>query len=108
MILVTGASGAMGSVLVRGLNQKGLRRRQRIRACVLPGDRSVDRIKGLCEVNYGDISVKSSISGMCSGVGTVYHLAAIILSNNERDFERINVQGTKNLIGEAQLAGADR
>ncbi len=104
MILVTGASGAMGSVLLRGLHAKGLS----VRACVLPGDRTVHRIAGVCDdVRFGDISEKSGISGICAGVSAVYHLAAIILSGDERDFERINVQGTKNLIEEAQSAGVE-
>jgi nucleoside-diphosphate-sugar epimerase len=102
MILVTGASGAMGSVLVRELHKKGFC----IRACVMPGDPFVSRIERLCnDIRHGDISMKASIAGICKGVGTVYHLAAIILTSDELEFERVNIEGTKNLIDEARSAG---
>jgi nucleoside-diphosphate-sugar epimerase len=102
MILVTGASGVMGSVLVSRLHEKGLP----VRACVLPGDPLVGRIRGLCrDIRFGDVAEKSSITGICSGVTTVYHLAAVILSPEEDVFERVNVVGTRNLVDEARRAG---
>jgi nucleoside-diphosphate-sugar epimerase len=104
MILITGASGAMGSVLVRKLVRDGFP----VRACILPNDPFQGRITECCkDIRYGDIAKKTSIAGICNGITTVYHLAAIILSPDERDFERINVEGTRNLIEEAKNAGVE-
>jgi NADH dehydrogenase len=104
MILATGASGAMGSVLMRGLRERG----HRVRACVLPGDPHAGRIEGFCDDLWrGDIAHRESIAGICKNVTTVYHLAAVILSPDEGDFERINVAGTRNLIDEAIKAGVE-
>jgi nucleoside-diphosphate-sugar epimerase len=102
MILVTGASGAMGSVLVNALCKKGAA----VRACVMPNDPFAVRIEDVCkDIWYGDIADRMSIEGICNNVTTVYHLAAIILAPHERDFERINTEGTRNLVEEAQRAG---
>jgi nucleoside-diphosphate-sugar epimerase len=102
MILLTGASGAMGSVLASALHARGAR----MRACVLPGDTFVKRIEGVCEdIRFGDISNADDIIGICTGITTVYHLAAIILSKDDREFGRINVEGTRNCIAEAKAAG---
>jgi NADH dehydrogenase len=104
MILVTGASGAMGSVLVRKLASDGFP----VRACILPNDPFQGRIADSCkDIRQGDISKKTSIEGICHGVTTVYHLAAIILSPDKQEFERINVEGTGNLIEEAKKAGVE-
>jgi NADH dehydrogenase len=102
MILITGASGAMGSVLVKKLHEKG----ENIRACVMPGDPLVRRIETACEdIRYADIADAASMTGICKGVTTVFHLAAIILSKDENSFERVNVQGTRNILEEAKREG---
>jgi nucleoside-diphosphate-sugar epimerase len=102
MILVTGASGAMGSVLVRRLKDKG----HRVRACVVPNDPFVSRIEDSCDdIRHGDIAHKESIAGLCENITTVFHLAAVILSPHEGDFRRINTEGTRNMVEEAKRSG---
>jgi nucleoside-diphosphate-sugar epimerase len=102
MILVTGGAGVMGSRLVRGLVENG----NRVRVLTLPGDPLVSRLDGLgVDVRYGDVGDRSSLEGLCDGVDTVYHLAAILLSRDPALFERVNVGGTRNLVDLSVAAG---
>jgi nucleoside-diphosphate-sugar epimerase len=102
MILVTGGSGVMGSVLVREFCKQG----RAVRALVMPGDPSVSRLNGCgCEIRYGDIVDRHSLAGICRDVDTVFHLAAVIVAADEAVFQAVNVEGTKSLVEEARRAG---
>jgi NADH dehydrogenase len=91
MILVTGGAGVMGSRLVRGLVEAG----NSVRVLTLPGDPLVSRLDGLgVDIRYGDVGDRKTLEGLCDGVDTVYHLAAILLSQDPALFERVNVSGT--------------
>lgn len=101
-VLVTGAAGVMGARLVSRLCRAG----HRVRALVLPGDQLRKRIEPLgCEIREGDVSDSATLAGLCAGIDTVYHLAALIISHDLGAFERINRQGTKNLVAEAGYSG---
>jgi len=101
-ILVTGAAGVMGARLVARLRREG----HPVRALVLPGDRLRARIESLgCEIYEGDVSDAATLRGLCAGVDTVYHLAAVIISHDASVFQRINLQGTTNLVAESTRAG---
>lgn len=99
MILVTGGTGVMGSVLVRRLAEAG----ERVRVLTLPGDPFVERIAATgAQLFVGDLGTTQGVAGVCTGVTRVYHLAAVILADNENDYRRINVEGTRQLVEEAQ------
>jgi len=100
-ILVSGGTGVMGSRLVRGLVEAG----HTVRALTLPNDPFINRLEGVeCEIFYGDISAGNSLNGAFDNVDTVYHLAAIIIAQDPRLFDKINIQGTKNMINGARTA----
>jgi nucleoside-diphosphate-sugar epimerase len=52
------------------------------------------------------VSQEPSLAGLCEGVDTIYHLAAVIVSHDVNVFRRVNRDGTENLVREAQRAGA--
>jgi NADH dehydrogenase len=71
-------------------------------------DPFAQRLEGLdCQVVCGDITRAESLAGLFDGVQTVYHLAAVLLSNDPSVFERVNVQGTSNVLAAAESAGVE-
>ena len=104
MILVTGGAGVMGCRLVRGLVEAG----NRVSVLVLPKDPNVARLDGVdCKIVYGDVSDADSLKGIFEGVKTVYHLAAIIIAYDPSRYQRINVNGTQNMVTGAVAAGVE-
>jgi nucleoside-diphosphate-sugar epimerase len=102
LAFVTGAAGVMGIRLVRGLLEAGWR----VRALVLPGDPLRARLEATsCEIREGNVSDGASLRGVCDGVDTVYHLAAVIISYDPSVFERVNRNGTAHVVAEAARAG---
>jgi nucleoside-diphosphate-sugar epimerase len=101
-VLVTGAAGVMGIRLVRGLVAGGWR----VRAVVLPRDPLRIRLDGIgCEIREADVSDTASLRGICDGVDTVYHLAAVIISHDPSVFVRVNQKGTARMVDESVRAG---
>lgn len=100
-VLVTGAGGVLGERLVRGLLGRGYR----VRGLVLPSDPARARLEALgAEVVEGDVSRAETLHGLATGVDTVFHLAAVILSPDPSVFPRVNRDGTAHLLHEARAA----
>lgn len=95
-VLVTGASGFVGSWLVKGLLAKG----EEVRVLHRPSS-SLDDLKGLqYQSCLGDITDVSSLEEACRGVDTVFHLAGVVgYSRALRPvMEAANVGGTRNVV----------
>ncbi len=94
----------MGTTLVKGLLEKG----NRVRVLDIPNHPHKDRLAGTgAEIMFGDISDKESIKGAFDGVKTIYHLAAVLISKDVSVFDRVNVQGTKNMVEGGIACGAE-
>jgi dihydroflavonol-4-reductase len=96
MILVTGATGHIGNVLIRKL----LKRKEKVRAMVMPHeDRSA--LKGLdVEIVEGDVLDQKTLRQAMQGVERVFHLAGMIsIMPGEDPFVRmVNLTGTRNVV----------
>ncbi len=106
MILVTGATGHIGNVLVRKL----LRRGEPLRVLMLPGDDST-HLQGLpIEFVEGDVLDLSSLFKAFQGVRGVFHLAGLIsiMPGQNPQLRRVNVEGTQNVLRAALEAGVKR
>jgi NADH dehydrogenase len=102
MILVTGGTGVVGTMLLKGLHENG----EQIRLFTLPDDPNTAQIREFTnDIWYGDIRNPDDVNHLCDGVDTLYHLAAIIIAYDPSLFETINVQGTRTILSAAEKAG---
>ena len=103
--LITGGAGVVGKALCRELQARGVC----VRVLALPGDTlASSRIPSGVELVYGDVTNYGSLRSAFEDIDMVFHLAAILLSTQPSEFERINTQGTRNVISACQDAGVRR
>ena len=105
-VLVTGATGFIGSAVVRALIDDGYR----VRALCEPG-RDHDNLAGLpVERIVGDIRHAETLDRAVADTSTVFHLAAIyrFWAADPDLFYDVNVGGTMNVIRAARRAGCNR
>lgn len=104
--LVTGATGFIGSAVVRKLLARG----RDVKCLVEPGA-ALENLDGLeVERITADINDRDAIGRALDGVDVVYHLAAIYklwLPDNRLMYE-VNVEGTKTVLFAALAAGVDK
>lgn len=108
-ILVTGATGFIGSYLIPKLLDKKYYVRILVRdlevAQKIYGDR--------CEIVYGDITKKETLCGCCDDIDIVYHMAALMGHDSPsteafKKFRLVNVEGVRNIVQEAQKVNIKR
>ncbi len=108
MILVTGATGFVGTALVARLAREGIE----ARACIRRDDASMPT--GIHTVHVGDLTGDADWSQALAGIGVVVHAAARVHVMDDTaadplvEFRRINVYGTLNLARQAAVAGVRR
>jgi NADH dehydrogenase len=103
MILVAGGTGFVGTKIVHALRAAELPVRVLARK---PEKQDQLRAWG-CEIAQGDMTDAASLRRAAAGCETVVHLVAILLGSRDA-FERIMVQGTRDLVEAAKGAGAKR
>ncbi|MEJ5241151.1 MAG: SDR family oxidoreductase [Anaerolineales bacterium] len=105
-VLVTGATGHIGNVLVRELVQ----RRDWVRALVLPGE-DITPLQGLnVEIVHGDVCDIQGLQPAFEGIDVVYHLAGVIsiLPGSDPLVWKVNVEGTRNVLEMVRRNGVSR
>jgi uncharacterized protein YbjT (DUF2867 family) len=103
MILVTGGTGFVGPKIVHTLRAED----RPVRCLVRDADRAKTLASWGCELAQGDVTDGDSIRRAVEGCEVVVHLVAIIQGKPEQ-FERIMVQGTRNVVEAAKEAGIRR
>jgi uncharacterized protein YbjT (DUF2867 family) len=103
VILVTGGSGFVGGHVVHALRARDFQVR-----CLVRDPRKGARLAALgCEVVEGDMTDPATLQRAVDGAEAVVHLVAI-RQGRERDFQRIMVDGTRDLLAAATGAGVGR
>ena len=107
MILLTGATGYLGSQIAQELAARRMPFRILVRdASRLP----FDAAQAGCEVVAGDLRDLSAVRKALSGARTVIHTAALVKMwvRDRGDFRRVNVEGLQNLLRVASESGVER
>lgn len=100
MILVAGASGSLGSRIVRGLLARG----DRVRVLLRPG-KPANTLDG-ADVTIGDLRDRDSLERACRGVHAVVTTASVSKTGDDT-VENVDLQGNENLVAAAQDAGVE-
>jgi len=101
-VLVTGASGFVGSWLVRELVKRG----EEVRVLCRPQSRLED-LEGLdIQKRFGDVTDPESLREAVTGTDTVFHLAGVVGYSRamRAQMEAVNVRGTKNVVEAMRFA----
>jgi uncharacterized protein YbjT (DUF2867 family) len=105
MILVVGATGQVGSLVVRQLAAKN----QQVRALVRPTSDASDLARPGVELVTGDLRDPPSLEAALSGVATVVATANVVAPSQRGDtHEAVEVRGYTELIKRAESTGVRR
>jgi NADH dehydrogenase len=103
VILVAGGTGFVGTHVVHAFRAA----EQPVRVLARRPDKQDTLRAWGCEIVQGDMTDSESLGRAVEGCDTVVHLVAILLGSEEA-FERIMVQGTRDLVEAAKSAGVKR
>jgi nucleoside-diphosphate-sugar epimerase len=103
-ILVTGATGKVGSRLSKRLAKRG----DRVRALVRDAARAGDLREAGIELALGDLLDEASLATAVEGVDAVVHCAAFFRGATAEQAHAVNDVGTQNLANAARAASVKR
>lgn len=107
MIVVTGASGYVGSHITRRLVEKGKPVRAMVRSVELA--KKEQRLSDLAiDWIAGDVTRPETLAAVMQNATAVIHTVAVAIEKGDRSYEAINHQGTVNVVEAAQKAGIRR
>jgi dihydroflavonol-4-reductase len=105
-ILVTGATGFVGSAVLRALTARGAK----VRVLVRPSSPRLNLAGAECEVALGDMTDPASMASAMAGARYLFHVAADyrLWARDAGELRRANVGGTRVAMEAALAAGVER
>src|SRR6266446_4105939 len=103
MLLLTGATGLVGSALLRRLVTEGAQVR-----CLVRDPRRLGAQRVRVQIALGDLTDPPSFRNALRGVQTVVHLAAAIRDQPRASVEELNAVATLRLVRAAERARTKR
>ncbi len=103
MLLLTGATGLVGSTLLRRLLAEGIPVR-----CLVRDPRRLGALRVRVQIALGDLTDPPSFRNALRGVETVVHLAAAIRDQRRGSIEELNGIATWRMVQAAQRQGVHR
>jgi uncharacterized protein YbjT (DUF2867 family) len=103
VILLTGATGNLGSALLRRLTDAGVPVR-----CLVRDPRRLGPERVRVQIALGDLAEPTSFRNALRGVDTVVHLAAAIRDQPRASVEELNAVATFRLLKAAERTGVER
>jgi NADH dehydrogenase len=103
MLLLTGATGLVGSALLRRLVSEG----EQVR-CLVRDPRRLGAQRVRVQIALGDLTDPPSFRNAMRGVRTVVHLAASIRDQPQGSIEELNGIATWRMVQAAERAGVER
>ena len=103
MLLLTGATGLVGSALLRRLVDEGTQVR-----CLVRDPRRLGAQRVRVQIALGDLADPQSFRNAMRGVDTVVHLAASIRDQPRGSIEELNGIATWRMVRAAQRQGVER
>src|SRR4051794_34925359 len=103
-ILITGATGKVGSRLTKQLVQRG----DHVRALVRDPTRAADLRRAGTELAKGDLLDPESLAAAVRGVDAVVHCAAFFRGASAEQAQAVNDLGTQHLARTARAASVKR
>lgn len=99
-IAITGATGFIGSYMVRGMARRG----HTVRVLARKGRESAVQHppEGPCEVHVGDLTDAESLRGFLRDCDLLLHLASAHEHLGQEEMQRVNIRGTEHLVAEAK------
>jgi len=106
IVLVTGASGFVGSAIARALAARGFH----VRVLMRPSASRINIANLHCEPVVGDMRDEGSMTAALKGARYLFHVAADyrLWARDPREIERNNFEGAQASMGAALKAGVER
>jgi uncharacterized protein YbjT (DUF2867 family) len=107
VILITGGSGYIGSHIAKRFTKEGVS----IRALIRNPERArrEGRLSNLeIEWSEGDVTQPETLNKAMQGIDLVIHTVAIAVEKGNNTYERVNYQGTVNIVEAAKASDVNR